>query len=297
MTGGWIERPEGGNRTALSLLTAIALSCGRAPARAILYAVALYFQARRGAERRASRDFLSRALGRRVTALDVYRHVLCFSRVTLDRIFLLRRGTGGFAIRSSGLEQVHAALEAGRGALMFGAHYGSYEALRALSVHRPDLQFRTVIDLGQAPAMSRLLDSLNPALAATIINARQPGTAVALAIKDGLDRGAAVTLLADRTRPGGRTQTADFLGAPAPFPTAPWELATALGVPVILCFGTYEGGNRYHLQFEVLADRIVKERDGGPPIAAWVQRFADRLALRAGAAPFNWFNFYDFWSG
>ncbi len=297
MTGTWIERPEGGSRNALRLLTAIALSCGRAPARVVLYAVALYFVLRRGPERRASRAFLGRVLARRATAFDVYRHVLCFSRVTLDRIFLLRQGIDRFEIEKSGLEDVHAMLALGRGVLLFGAHFGSYEAMRALSLHRPDLQFRTVIDLGQAPAMSQLLGSLNPSLAATIINARQPGMAVALAIRDALHQGAAVTLLVDRARPEGRTMTADFLGSPAPFPTAPWELASALAVPVVLCFGTYRGGDRYHVQFEVLADRIVKERDGGPPLSDWIRKFADRLAAQATIAPFNWFNFYDFWSG
>lgn len=297
MTGTWIKRPEGGSRNAIRLLSAIALSCGRAPARGILYVVALYFLLRRGPERRASRAFLGRVLGRRATAFDVYRHILCFSRVTLDRILLLRQGTERFAIETSGLEDVHAMLALGRGVLMFGAHYGSYEVMRALSLHRPDLQFRTVIDLGQAPAMSELLGSLNPSLAATIINARQPGMAVALAIRDALNQGAAVTLLADRARPGGRTATADFLGSAAPFPTAPWELASAVGVPVIFGFGTYRGGNRYHLQFEVLTDHIVRERDGGPPLSVWIPKFADRLAAHATAAPLNWFNFYDFWSG
>ncbi len=297
MTATWTERPEGGSASALRLLTRIGLSCGRTPARGLLYAVAFYFMLRRGPERRASRAFLRRVLGRPVTALDVYRHILCFSRVTLDRIFLLRQGTDSFEIESSGLEGVHEMLALGRGALMFGAHFGSYEAMRALSLQRPDLRFRTVIDLGQAPAMSQLLGSLNPSLAATIINARQPGMAVALAIKDALDQGAAVTLLADRSRPGGRTMTADFLGSPAPFPTAPWELASAMGVPVIACFGTYRGGNRYHLQFEVLTEHIVREREGGPPLSGWISTFADKLAKQAQAAPLNWFNFYDFWSG
>src|SRR5918993_5732827 len=111
MTGSWIERPEGGNPFALRLLTAVALYCGRAPARALLYPAALYFLLRRGPERRASRKFLERALGRRGTLLDVYRHLLCFARVTLDRVFFLRKGTSGFEIRTTGLEQIHAMLE------------------------------------------------------------------------------------------------------------------------------------------------------------------------------------------
>ena len=252
---------------------------------------------RRGPERDASRAYLGRLFGRPATRRDGYRHILCFSRVTLDRIFLLREGTARFEIETTGLDDAHAMMALNRGVLLFGAHFGSYEVMRVLSLRRPDLKFRTVIDLEQAPAMSQLLNSLNPELAATVINARQSGPAVALAMKDALDQRAAVTLLADRVRPGGRVIEADFLGARAPFPAAPWEIATALEAPVVLCYGVYRGGNRYHLHFDIVAERIVRERDGGPPLAAWVQIYADRLAARARDAPYNWFNFYDFWAG
>jgi predicted LPLAT superfamily acyltransferase len=297
VTGIWTERPEGGGRTALRLLIAIALRFGRAPARLILYPVVLYFMVRRGPERRASRAYLARVLGRPATMRDGFRHVLNFAQVTLDRVFLLQGGLQRFDIETTGLEDAHAALALNRGVLVFGAHFGSFEVLRALSVHRPDIQFRAVIDLEQNPAVSQLMNALNPELAATVINARQVGPAVALAIKDALDQRAFVTLLVDRVRPGGRASEAEFLGSRAPFPIAPWAIAAALGAPVVLCFGVYEGGNRYHLYFEVVAERIVRDRDGGRPLSEWVQSFADRLAARAREAPYNWFNFYDFWAG
>ncbi len=296
MTADWIKRPEGGGRRAIWLLCAFALSFGRAPSRAVIWFVALYFLLRRGSERDASRAFLGRMFGRPATAAEGYQHILCFSRVTLDRIFLLREGTERFEIRTTGLDDAHAMMALNRGVLLFGAHFGSYEAMRVLSLKRPELKFRTLIDLEQAPAMSELLNSLNPDLAATVINTRQSGPAVALAIKDALDQQSIVTLLADRVRPGGRVVEAGFLGAPAPFPAAPWEIAAALGAPVVLGFGVYLGGNRYHLHFDVVAERIVRERDGGPPLSAWVQIYADRLAARVRAAPYNWFNFYDFWT-
>ena len=69
-----------------------------------------------------------------------------------------------------------------------------------------------------------------------------------------------MTLLVERARPGNAVIAADFLGSPAPFPTAPWQLAAALKVPVVLCFGLYRGGNRYDLHFELFADSLSIER-------------------------------------
>lgn len=297
MTSNWIDRPEGGAPVALRLMSSFALAFGRAPARAILHPVTLYFMLRRGPERRASRAFLSRVLGRPETLADVYRHILCFSRVTLDRLFLLQEGTRRFEVECSGLEEVERLSALRRGILLFGAHFGSYEVTRALGISRPDIRFRTVIDTDQNPAMSRLLNSLNPKLAATVINSRDAGAGVALAIRDALAEGAIVALLADRLRPGGKASHTPFLGGIAPFPTAPWEIAAALGAPVMLCFGAYRGANRYHLRFETIAERVVRERDGGFPLSEWIRAFADRLEAEVRRSPLNWFNFYDFWPG
>jgi predicted LPLAT superfamily acyltransferase len=144
--------------------------------------------------------------------------------------------------------------------------------------------------------MMKVLNALNPALAASIINVRRDGALTALAIKEALDEGSPVTLLVDRARPGNAVTTVDFLGAPAPFPTTPWMLAAALKVPVVLCFGLYRGGNRYDLHFELFAETLTIERSGREAcLNAVIQRFADRLAHHAREAPYNWFNFYDFW--
>ena len=296
MTTRWQERPEGGGFFALWLFIQVAIGVGRTLARLVLYPITLYFFLRRGPERRASRDYLARVLGRPATALDVMRHLHCFASTILDRVYLLGGEFRRFEIRTSGLEELHRVVDEGRGLLLVGSHLGSFDALRALTLKRPDIRVRIVIDTGHNAALTQLLARLNPTLAAGIIDARMDGTSVALAIKEALDEGAIVTVLGDRPGAGEPTIPAQVLGAEARLPSAPWLLAAALKVPVALCFGLYLGRNRYDLHFEVFLDRLVLERrNREAALTAIVQRYADRLSHHARAAPWNWFNFYDYW--
>jgi predicted LPLAT superfamily acyltransferase len=297
MTADWLGRPEGGSSLALSLLKTAALTLGRPVTRLVLLPITAYFLIRRGPERRASHAYLQRILGRAPTWLDVARHFHTFAAVTLDRVYFLTDSLWRFNIRLQGLEELHHAMDLGRGVLLIGAHVGSFDALRAGSTLRPDVTVRVVLDAEHSPALSAILKQLNPSLAAGIINPRQDGTAVVLEIGQALRDGALVTMLGDRGRPGNLTTTVEFLGSPAEFPTAPWQIAAALHVPVVLCVGLYRGGNRYDLRFELISERLtVDRRQRMEQIQAIVQDFAHRLATQIRAAPYNWFNFYDFWN-
>ena len=278
------------------LLSGFARGCGRTAARLVLYPITLYFLLRRGPERRASREYLRQIAGRNASLWQVAQHIHCFAAVTLDRVFLLSESFKRFDVRTFGLDQLRQAWAQERGVLLLGSHLGSFDALRVLADFRSDIKLRVVIDVGQNRNLSDVLNALNPQLAQSVINARQEGTTTALIIKEALDEKSLVTLLADRARPGNQVMTADFLGRPAPFPTAPWQLAAALKVPVVLCFGLYRGGNRYDLHFETFAEQLKLDRaQRDAELQQTIQRFADRVAHHARSAPYNWFNFYDFW--
>jgi predicted LPLAT superfamily acyltransferase len=296
MSTRWLERQEIGNPFFLNLIRDIGLLCGRRATRLLLYPITLYFFFRRGPERRASRAYLERVLGRQVSAWHVLRHIHCFACTILDRLFLLGERFKRFDIRTSGLRDLDRVLEGGKGVLLIGSHLGSFDALRVLALERPEVPVRILLDVAHGARITQVLNALNPALAASIINARDAGPGVAIAIKEALDRNSIVALLADRGQPNNPTQTVTFLGHPAPLPTSPWLLAATLKVPVMLAFGLYRGGNRYDLHFEVFAESIVVERNRrAEALAQILQKFADRLAHYARLAPYNWFNFYDFW--
>lgn len=292
----WKRRPEGGGRMAIRLIAGIARHGGRGIARLCLYPITAYFLLVRGAERRASRAYLCRALGRRAGLWDVARHIHTFAATILDRVFLLGGRMGLFDIRTDGTQQLLAQLDEGRGVLLFGSHLGSFDALRALGRQRPDLKLRVLLDRAHNAAITDLLAELDPGLAAGIIDAGQGGPAVVLAIQQALEEGAMVALLVDRARPGETALQAPLLGAPAPFPTAPWLIASVLKAPVMLAFGLYRGGNRYDLLFEPFAPALeVPRAQRAEALSALVHRYAGRLEHHLRDAPWNWFNFYDFW--
>ena len=135
------------------------------------------------------------------------------------------------------------------------------------------------------------LNAINPQLAPRIIGL---GTVEAMIeVRDCLDRGGFVGMLADRSLASEGTRKIDFLGAPAAFPTGPARLAALLHPPVVLMVGLFMGGNRYEVHFEQLADRLSGTAQ---ETAQLIDLYAARLEHYCRLAPYNWFNFFDFWA-
>lgn len=297
MTQNWERRPEGGTRFMVALIRAIARYAGRGVSRLLLYPITLYFLVVRGPERRASRAYLSRVFGRPATLMECARHVHCFSSTILDRVFLLSGQLRRFDIRVSGVEDVHTLMDQGRGVLLFGSHLGSFESLRVLSLERPDVTLRVVMDRDQNAVVTQMLEALSPEIARTVIDASQGGTGITLAISEATQANQLVGLLVDRAK-GAEPRTAvPFLGQLADFPSAPWLIAAALKVPVVLAFGLYRGGKRYDLHFESFEVPQEMPRSRRRAMLVELQaRYAQRLEQHVRSAPYNWFNFYDFWN-
>jgi predicted LPLAT superfamily acyltransferase len=293
----WSARPEGGGRFAIWLIRTISLNCGRGVARLCLYPITLYFFFRRSYERRVSYAFLERAFGRKATAWQVMRHIHRFAGTILDRVFLLSDRYRRFDVGVHGLEALVSRMRPDRGVLLLGAHVGSFEALRVLAAERPDVRVCALLDTQKTPALTELLHALNPEVAKNVIDASRPGTEIVLALGEALHEGALATLLADRAREGEATVIVDFMGSPAPFPSAPFLIGALLKVPVVLCIGLYRGGNRYDLHFEAFAEELViPRRAREAQLRAIVQRYATRLEHYVREDPYNWFNWHDFWN-
>jgi predicted LPLAT superfamily acyltransferase len=295
MSRAWATQPERGSPLALHVILWIALRLGRGPARALLYPITLYYLLLAPGARRTSQAYLGRVLGRRPSWHDSARQFHSFAATILDRVYLLTGQLGRLHVEMHGVELLEPHLQAGRGCILLGAHLGSFELLRALCLAHRELRLKVLMDTTQNATITRLLHGLDPAVAETLIPLRRAEEV--LLIQSYLERGYLIGMLGDRVTDPRRVVDCDFLGSRASFPTGPILMASLLRAPVLLFFGLYRGGNRYEVHFEVLTSHVQLDREAREAgLRTSVQRYADALARHARGAPYNWFNFYDFWN-
>lgn len=291
----WTRQPERGSVALMRLIAWIGLHLGRPAARAILYPICLYFMCFAPAPRRAGRAYLARALGRPARWREQFRHIHTFASTILDRIFLLNERLDLFEFRLYGEELARLASEAGQGRLVLGAHLGSFEAVRAIGHHVPAAPpVALLMYEANAQKMRRVLGAINPNLTQEIIALGELDAM--LRVQTRLAEGAFIGMLADRSFQDDEVRWLPFLGAPAPFPLGPFRLAALLRRPLLLMLGLYQGGNRYEIHFELLADFSLPGLDRRQAMEQALARYVDRLEHHCRASPYNWFNFYDFWN-
>jgi len=266
-----------------------------APVRLLLYPIVGYFLLTAGAVRQSSVGYLRRVLGHEPGWRDQARHFFAFASCALDRVFLLGGGRQQLDVK----EHRHGPIleiARGGGCILLVSHIGSFEALRINGTQDHRLSVRVLMDRAHNPMVTQMLEALNPELAANVIDASTRGPELVLTLKQALAAGHVIGIMGDRLREDEPATEVELLGGRVRLPMSPWILAGVLGVPVLLGFGLYRGGRRYDCHYEVFERRVqIPRADRAAAVQACAQRYADRLAHYARSAPYNWFNFYDFW--
>lgn len=293
----WQTYKERSNPLALQLMRWIALHLGRPSARLLLYPITGYFLLFAPKQRRASFLYLQRVLPKKPTFWEVAKHIHCFAATILDRIYLM---TGQFekltiAFPPDNMPVTYS--RNGQGCLLLGSHLGSFEVLRSYSIKKCPLPIKVLMSERQTPMIVQMLNALNPEVANTLIPLDGNPHSL-LKVKEAIETGAIVGMLGDRVMSKKREKTVSclLLGKKVDLPSAPILIAASLKVPLIVFFGLYHGGNRYEIHFELLAEQIVlSSAQRQQEIHYWVQRYAACLEKQMRRAPYNWFNFYDYW--
>ncbi len=288
----WLDRPERGSPKLLRFGIWLALRIGRRAARLFLYPVCLYFLVFSPAAICWSREYLTRVLGRGAKSADIFRHFLTFAGCLLDRVYLLNEQCEQFDIVVHGEEALLQVEAEGGGCVLFGAHFGSFEVPRALGRAR-QRQISLLMYEENAKKIRAALSAINPLLATEVIGLGRADSLILVAER--LAAGHFIGVLADRNFDSRDMVRCEFLGKAAAFPRGPFRVAMLLQRPVILMAGIYRGGNRYEVFFERLA--MPPERKGSEAwLDAAMRTYVSRLEHYCREAPYNWFNFYDFWA-
>jgi predicted LPLAT superfamily acyltransferase len=295
----WLTRRERGGVLAIRLTVFLVTFFGRTVTRLVARVVALYYLLTSPAARGGLRAFYRRLDGREASLATLYRHFLRFVFSTVDAFFLAAGKTKGFEVTRTGHEHLDALRQGQKGAILLGAHVGSFYAMR-IQGEQEGLKLHALMFTKNARMLNDALAKLDPEGAARVLELDpEGGVDSMLRVKELLDAGALVAVLGDRIpahSAEGRVVRVPFLGADAAFPTGPLLLAATLKVPVYLTFGLGRGSRTYDLFCEPFAERIELPRGRRQEaLAEWVKKYAERLESYVRRSPENWFNFYDFW--
>lgn len=275
----------------------LAVHGGRRMARLFLFPAVAWFLLVTPREQRYLREFLRRARpSRPPRRRDAARAYWNFGAVTLDRTFLLSGRDAMLDVRVHNPEPLLRLQEQGRGAILLGAHIGSFFAMRALARRKAGLDIHILLYPEHNARITRAFAALNPELARKTIALGAPDVLMQLAER--VTNGSFVAALADRVGPSdARVREIPFLGEPARFATGVMEAALVLGCPVLFYAGLYRGGDRYDLYLENLfPGRRVPRAQREEALGTLMGNYVGCLERYAREAPDNWFNFYDYWA-
>lgn len=228
---------------------------------------------------------------------SVYKHFLTFSRTIVDKISVW---TGDMTVGDvrTHTDPLREWLKNKKGAVLFSAHLGNVEVMRAVAKHTGIASVSALMFTKNAARFNRILEELNPESRVRIVSADSISVETAIDLEQRIEAGECVAIMADRvsaTAPD-RSVTVSFLGSRAKFPEGPFILASLMACPVFFCSSTQTPGG-YEIEITKFADKILLPRaERRRAIEQFAQQFAEILENLCLEHPYQWFNFYEFWS-
>jgi predicted LPLAT superfamily acyltransferase len=263
----------------------------------VLYPIALYFVFAAPENRKASMEFLDRAIGPAkglARWVRSYKHFLAFARVMVDRLIMGAAGRKAFTLSENGIEHIIESSKGGKGMIMITAHMGNYDVAAGLldgRLHAPFAMVAFQNEVAQVRALIEKNTGPMPKLLA-VGNSELAALDILHALRDGY----VVAIQGDRTVDA-RIAMVPFLGEKAPFPVGPFILGVMGQCPVIFTFSVQVGPRSYW--FVADPPKTYKFERGKPrdaQLEEWAAAYARRLEELVKKHPYQWFNFYDFWA-
>jgi predicted LPLAT superfamily acyltransferase len=198
-------------------------------------------------------------------------------------------------------------LENGRGVFLLASHLGNIELLRGLVSFNQTVVSRkvplvVVFDINVSGNFSRMMKELN-SQAVDIISTRDIGPHTAALLEEKLEAGGIVTITGDRTTANGTDKNFlfPFLGEEAPFPSGAFYLAALMKAPVYFVFSLRRKALSLRPEYDMHVRKSTlslecSRKERFQKSSALAASFVSLLENYCKEQPFQWYNFYDFWS-
>ncbi len=303
----WSNTPEKGNLFVLRFCLWLYRLLGRGLFLAVINVIIFWYWLFSPKTRQHSHAYLCKLhrhastrspFGHTPNLWQTYRHLQAFGRSIADKIHGWSGGVTEADLTLFGHEHIRRLY--GKGAVILVSHFGNIELLRAIkSEHRQCVN--VLVYNKHASAFNAFLQSVNPKAGIRLISVDDMGIDTAIALQERLDAGEWVVIAADRVPiTSSRKQAVSFLGQSAYFPEGAWHLAHLLHAPTVAVF-CYEIHSKksqcYELHIYPLSEDLrLPKKNRQAALHTHLQNYANILEQHCINAPYQWFNFYDFWA-
>ena len=241
------------------------------------------------------------------------RHIISFSLTLVEK---LQSWGGVFPYKNihyqdDDIKELIQRLETRKGAFLFISHLGNAELLRGLaSFHLMEVSKKVTVtiiaDTNVSGDFTRMLKELNPLSGMDIINAQEIGPQAAVTIEEKLDSGGLVIIAGDRTSFNKSEEPfmIPFLGEKAPFSPGIFYLAIMMNVPIFFIFALRRGDLSVKPEYNIHIHKSnisfdkekLSRKERFSQSSSLARSYAELLERYCKKSPFQWYNFFDFWS-
>lgn len=299
----WHDLKERGGLLPLMLMLGFYRCGGRWLCRVVLYFIIMWYWLFAVTARQASVHYLQRLhqfagaqspFSATPTWANSYAHFMQFGECILDKIEGWLGHIPEQNLQLFGHENFQQHYQ--KGAIIVVSHFGNIELLRALKSEHPQ-KINVLVYQKHASQFNQFLKKINSKSEVNLISVDELGIETAMLLQEKLAQGEWVILAADRVPvQSNRVQTVQFLGEPADLPQGAWILASLLKVPVLAVF-CYRVEQKFQVHIHYIADQIdLPRKTRLSSMQQITQHYVALLEQHCCRAPYQWFNFYQFWT-
>ena len=307
----WSNKVEHTSLLGIRILFTLYRVLGRLPFCFALAPVVFSIWATDAKAREASRDYLMRAyragyLKTEPGLFTTLRHMFRFAETILDKMLAVwaKDYAENLVIENEGA--MTELIGQKKGAVVLTSHIGCLEAL----MHHGSMNNLPIVALVHSANTARFTKTIEKSEALKQLEfweVTELNPASIIKLEEKCRAGYFIFIAGDRVPIKSESVVSiDFLGSQAHFPTGGVVLAHILKMPLMsmTCWREKsapltdrKATNCYHVRFATLADEVTLSRkERLKDSEALMSAFARELELALSHSPFDWFNFYRFWS-